>query len=78
MKKSDPRWEMILLNSCRFLVKTELNRLNENMTQKLELWGGGAGEMAQWLRALDALAEDLGSIQHPHGGSPFLIVVKYC
>lgn len=32
---------------------------------------GEAREMAQWLRTLDVLPEDLGSVpsQHPHGGS---------
>ena len=34
----------------------------------------GAGEAAQWLRALAALLEDLGSTpQHPHGSSPLSI-----
>jgi hypothetical protein len=37
----------------------------------------GAGEMAQWLRALVALAEGQLDSQHPHGGSqPFITPVS--
>lgn len=39
--------------------------------------GRGAEEMALQLRALVALAEDPGSIQHPHGGSqPYITPVS--
>ena len=35
----------------------------------------GAGEMAQWLRVLAALPEDLGfNSQHPHGSSQLSII----
>jgi hypothetical protein len=42
---------------------------DEKMAVKIK--AAGAREMAQWLRALTALLEDLGSIPstHPHGRS---------
>ena len=44
--------------------------LEENVEEVLTVYYNfykATGEMAQWLRALDALAEDLGSIlSHPH------------
>lgn len=42
----------------------------------IKKYGGGAGEMAQWVKALVAFAEDLGSVgsQHPHQGAQLSII----
>ena len=37
--------------------------------QQIKIWGCGAGEMTQWLRALAALPEVLGSIPSTRGTS---------
>jgi len=45
------------------LVKTLSQFLKQ---KKMVLWGGEAGEMAWWLRALAAFAEDLCSVPSSH------------